>query len=167
MEHLNNIFNAYNRTIHGAINKSSFMLFFGQPGFNNPLSRSIIVEYEASMIVPAIDVDSDMVLAEENAEKTQWSLEIASDVHEEFTETHTTITTIIADDLGNDSKIRSDINFDKEDFDMNTKTKRAPFDSFYDNSVFTVTAILMNNMIEGKNNDCGPRTVFRGVIKRI
>ncbi|TBU06529.1 hypothetical protein CWI38_2558p0010, partial [Hamiltosporidium tvaerminnensis] len=103
---------------------------------------------------------------EENAADTQWILEIASDVHEEFIETLTTITTIIADDLGSDSRVLSDINFDKEDFDMNTKTKRAPFDSFYDNSVFTVTAILMNNMIEVKNNDGDTRTVFSGVTKR-
>ncbi|TBU08931.1 hypothetical protein CWI39_0126p0070 [Hamiltosporidium magnivora] len=50
---------------------------------------------------------------------------------------------------------------------MNTKTKRAPSDSFYDNSVFTVTAILMNNMNEVKNNDGDTKTVFRSVIKRI
>ncbi|TBT98670.1 hypothetical protein CWI36_2284p0010, partial [Hamiltosporidium magnivora] len=55
----------------------------------------------------------------------------------------------------------------KKDFDMNTKTKRALFDSFYDNSVFTVTAILMSNMIEVKNNDGDTRTVFGGVIKRV
>ncbi|TBU09524.1 hypothetical protein CWI36_0022p0050, partial [Hamiltosporidium magnivora] len=44
---------------------------------------------------------------EENAADTQWILEIASDVHEEFTETVTTTTTIIADDREIDSKIRS------------------------------------------------------------
>ncbi|TBT98563.1 hypothetical protein CWI36_2330p0010 [Hamiltosporidium magnivora] len=53
----------------------------------------------------------------------------------------------------------------KKDFDMNAKTKRAPFVSFYDNSVFTVTAILMNNIIEVKENDKYTRTVFRGLIK--
>ncbi|TBU02667.1 hypothetical protein CWI39_1110p0010 [Hamiltosporidium magnivora] len=65
------------------------MLFFGQPGFNNPLSRSIIVETEASLIVPAIDIDPDIAL----------SLKIVSDVHEEFTKTVTPTTTTIADDL--------------------------------------------------------------------
>ncbi|KAK1350129.1 hypothetical protein LUQ84_001112 [Hamiltosporidium tvaerminnensis] len=58
------------------------------------------------MIVPAIDIDPDIVLVEENATDTQWILEIASDVHEEFTET---VTTIIADDLGSERKIRSDV----------------------------------------------------------
>ncbi|TBU11103.1 hypothetical protein CWI38_1383p0010 [Hamiltosporidium tvaerminnensis] len=71
MKHLNIVVCVYNRTIHGATNKSSFMLFFGQPGFNNPLPRSIIVENEASMIVPAIDIDPDMILVEENAADTQ------------------------------------------------------------------------------------------------
>ncbi|KAK1347447.1 hypothetical protein LUQ84_003209 [Hamiltosporidium tvaerminnensis] len=85
------------------------MHFFEQPGFNNPLSRSIIVENEASTIVPAIDIDPDIVLVEENAADTQWILEIASDVHEEFTETVTTTTTIKADDREIDSKIRSDV----------------------------------------------------------
>ncbi|TBU20970.1 hypothetical protein CWI38_0004p0050 [Hamiltosporidium tvaerminnensis] len=88
------------------------MLFFGQPGFNNPLSRSIIVENEASMIVPVIDIDPDMVLVEEKAAGTQWILEIASDVHEEFTEI---VTNIIADDHESDGMIRSDVakNFKK------------------------------------------------------
>ncbi|TBT99347.1 hypothetical protein CWI36_2010p0020 [Hamiltosporidium magnivora] len=74
------------------------MLFFRQP-----------VENDARIIVHSIDIDSDMVLAEENAADTQWILEIASDVHEEFTETVTTTTTIIADDLEIDNKIRSDV----------------------------------------------------------
>ncbi|TBU06218.1 hypothetical protein CWI39_0532p0010 [Hamiltosporidium magnivora] len=39
--------------------------------------------------------------------KTQWSIEIASYVHEEFTETVTTTTTIIIDDLEIDFKIHS------------------------------------------------------------
>ncbi|TBU08824.1 hypothetical protein CWI39_0138p0010 [Hamiltosporidium magnivora] len=82
------------------------MLFFGQPDFNNQLSESIIVENEASTIVHAIYIDPDIVLVEENAAYTQWSLEIGSYVHEEFTET---LTTVIADDLASDRKIRSDI----------------------------------------------------------
>ncbi|TBU20467.1 hypothetical protein CWI38_0066p0030 [Hamiltosporidium tvaerminnensis] len=81
------------------------MLFFGQLCFNNPLSESIIVENEASTMVPIIDIDPDIVLFEENAGDTQLILEITSDVHEEFTETVTTKTTIIADDFGSDSKI--------------------------------------------------------------
>ncbi|TBU09140.1 hypothetical protein CWI39_0101p0030 [Hamiltosporidium magnivora] len=96
-EHINNVVCAYNRRIHGVTNKSPFMLFFGQPGFNNPLSRSILVKNEPSTIVPAIDIDPDI------------DLEIASDVHEEFTETVTTTTTVIAYDLEIDSKIRSDV----------------------------------------------------------
>ncbi|TBU20377.1 hypothetical protein CWI38_0082p0060 [Hamiltosporidium tvaerminnensis] len=98
-EDINNVVCAYNRRIHGVTNKSPFMLFFGQPGFNNPLSRSILVKNEPSTIVPAIDIDPDIVL----------DLEIASDVHEEFTETVTTTTTVIAYDLEIDSKIRSDV----------------------------------------------------------
>ncbi|TBU08188.1 hypothetical protein CWI38_2294p0010 [Hamiltosporidium tvaerminnensis] len=86
MEHFNNFVYAYTRTIHGATNKSLFMPFFRQPGFNNTLSGSIII-------------DPDMVLI----------LEIASDVHEEFTETVNTTTTIITDDLEIDSKIRLDV----------------------------------------------------------
>ncbi|KAK1348318.1 hypothetical protein LUQ84_002323 [Hamiltosporidium tvaerminnensis] len=62
------------------------MLFFGQSGFNNQLSRSIIIEDEASTIEYAIDIDPDIVLVEENAADTQWILEIALDVHEESTE---------------------------------------------------------------------------------
>ncbi|TBU20405.1 hypothetical protein CWI38_0076p0080 [Hamiltosporidium tvaerminnensis] len=95
-------------TIHKATNKSPFMLFFEQPGLNNLLSRSIIVENEAGKIVPAIDIDPDIVSAEENAADTQWILEIASDLHEEVAETVTTITTIIADDHESDGNIRSD-----------------------------------------------------------
>ncbi|TBU00672.1 hypothetical protein CWI36_1565p0010, partial [Hamiltosporidium magnivora] len=72
------------------------------------LSRSIIVENEAGKIVPAIDIDPDIVSAEENAADTQWILEIASDLHEEVAETVTTITTIIADDHESDGNIRSD-----------------------------------------------------------
>ncbi|TBU04328.1 hypothetical protein CWI37_0151p0040 [Hamiltosporidium tvaerminnensis] len=82
------------------------MLFFGQPDFNNQLSESIIVENEASTIVHAIYIDPDIVLVEENAAYTQWSLEIGSYVHEEFTET---LTTVIADDLASDRKIRSEL----------------------------------------------------------
>ncbi|TBU21011.1 putative methyltransferase [Hamiltosporidium tvaerminnensis] len=107
IEDLNNFIYAYNRSVYSAKNKSLFMHFFEQPGFNNPLSRSIIVENEASTIVPAIDIDPDIVLVEENAADTQWILEIASDVHEEFTETVTTTTTIKADDREIDSNIRS------------------------------------------------------------
>ncbi|TBU03864.1 hypothetical protein CWI36_0849p0020 [Hamiltosporidium magnivora] len=77
MEHLNNVVYAYYRTIHCAKNKSTFMLFFAQPGFKNPLSRSIIVEKETSTMVPAIDVHLDIVLVEENAADTEWYLEIA------------------------------------------------------------------------------------------
>ncbi|TBT98815.1 hypothetical protein CWI37_1583p0010 [Hamiltosporidium tvaerminnensis] len=39
----------------------------------------------------------------------------------------------------------------KNNFDMNTKTKRAPFDYFYDDSVFTVTNGFSSNMIELEN----------------
>ncbi|TBT97029.1 hypothetical protein CWI37_2555p0010 [Hamiltosporidium tvaerminnensis] len=134
------------------------MLFFGQPGFNSQLSRSIIDEKEASIIMPSIDIDPDIVLVEENAADTQWILEIASD-----------------------SKIRSDVakHFKKHreriiesNNQMNSRNIclleiKAPSDSFYDNSVFTVTAILMNNMNEVKNNDSDTKTVFRSVIKRI
>ncbi|KAK1349254.1 hypothetical protein LUQ84_001435 [Hamiltosporidium tvaerminnensis] len=109
MEHLNNSVYAYNRTIHSTTNKSPFMLFFEQPGFKNPFSRSIIIENEASTIVPAIDLDPDIVLVEENAAGTQWILEIASDVHEEFAETVNTATIIIAEDFGSDSKIFLDV----------------------------------------------------------
>ncbi|TBU05400.1 hypothetical protein CWI36_0308p0010 [Hamiltosporidium magnivora] len=84
MKHLNIVVCVYNRTIHGATNKYPFMLFFGQPGFNNPLPRSIIVENEAN---PGNRLG----------------------IHEEFTETVTTTTTIIADYLEINSKIRSDI----------------------------------------------------------
>ncbi|TBT97166.1 hypothetical protein CWI36_3095p0010, partial [Hamiltosporidium magnivora] len=124
---------------------------------------------------------------EENAADTQWILEIASDVHDEFTETVNTATIIIAEDFGSDSKIFLDVakhfkNYReriivnnnsnnqvliKKRLHMNTKTKRAPFGSFYENSVLTVTVILMNNMIEGENNDGDTRTVFKGIIKRI
>ncbi|TBU03900.1 hypothetical protein CWI36_0843p0010 [Hamiltosporidium magnivora] len=71
IKHLNNVVCAYNRKINSATNKSPFMLFFGQPGFNNPLSRSIIVENEAILIVPAIDIDPDIALVEENAEELE------------------------------------------------------------------------------------------------
>ncbi|TBU11744.1 hypothetical protein CWI38_1057p0010, partial [Hamiltosporidium tvaerminnensis] len=40
-----------------------------ETGFNNPLSRSIIVENEASLIVTAIYIDPDIALVEENAER--------------------------------------------------------------------------------------------------
>ncbi|TBT97596.1 hypothetical protein CWI37_2173p0010 [Hamiltosporidium tvaerminnensis] len=68
--------------MHSATNKSPFMLFFGQPGFNNPLFGSVIVQNEVSTMVPAIDIDPGIVLVEENAADTQWNLEIASDIHE-------------------------------------------------------------------------------------
>ncbi|TBU12947.1 hypothetical protein CWI38_0577p0020 [Hamiltosporidium tvaerminnensis] len=57
-------------------------------------------------------------------------------------------TTIIANDLEIDSKIRSD----------------RLLNLFYDFSVFTVTAILMNNMIEVKNND-GTQEQFLETIR--
>ncbi|TBU20527.1 hypothetical protein CWI38_0057p0070 [Hamiltosporidium tvaerminnensis] len=113
---------------------------------------------EASIIMPSIDIDPDIVLVEENAADTQWILEIASD------------SKIRSDQQSNEFKKYLSIGDQvliKKNLDMNTKTKRAPSDSFYDNSVFTVTAILMNNMIEVKNNDSDTKTVFRSVIKRI
>ncbi|TBU01184.1 hypothetical protein CWI36_1415p0010 [Hamiltosporidium magnivora] len=94
---------------NSATNKSPFMLFFGQPGFNNPLFGSVIVQNEVSTMVPAIDIDPGIVLVEENAADTQWNLEIASDIHEEFTPTVTTTTIIIDDDLGCDNNICSDV----------------------------------------------------------
>ncbi|TBT98015.1 hypothetical protein CWI36_2584p0010, partial [Hamiltosporidium magnivora] len=60
-------------------------------------------------MVPAIYIDPDMVLVEENTADTQWILEIASDLYEEFTETVTTTTTIITDEFEIDSKIRTDV----------------------------------------------------------
>ncbi|TBU12726.1 hypothetical protein CWI38_0085p0060 [Hamiltosporidium tvaerminnensis] len=172
IEHLNNVVCAYNRIIHSATNKSLFMQFFGQPGFNNPLSRSIIVENEASMIVPAIDIDPDTVLAEENAADTQYILEIASNIRSDVAKNFKKYRERIIES-NNSNKLKRDLSIGdqvlikKKDLDMNTKIKKAPFDSFYDNSVFTVIAILMNNMIEVKNNDGDIRIVFRGVIKRI
>ncbi|TBU13246.1 hypothetical protein CWI38_0490p0010 [Hamiltosporidium tvaerminnensis] len=64
---------------------------------------------EKSTMVPAIYIDPDMVLVEENTADTQWILEIASDLYEEFTETVTTTTTIITDEFEIDSKIRTDV----------------------------------------------------------
>ncbi|TBU10327.1 hypothetical protein CWI38_1847p0010 [Hamiltosporidium tvaerminnensis] len=115
IEHLNNVVYVYNRSVYS---------------FNNSLSESIIVENEASTIVPDIDIDPDIVL-------------IRSDVAKNF-KTH-----------------RKRIIESKNSNEFN-----APFDSFYVDFVFKVIAILMNNMIEVKNNDGVTSKVFRGVIKR-
>ncbi|TBT97657.1 hypothetical protein CWI37_2144p0010 [Hamiltosporidium tvaerminnensis] len=129
IEHLNNVVYAYKRYVNS---------------FNNSLSESIIVENEASTIVPAIDIDHDI---------------IRSDVAKNFKKHRKRII---------ESKNSNEFNFDdKKDFDMNTKTKSAPFDSFYVNFIFKVIAILMNNMIKVKNKDGETRKVFRGVTKRI
>ncbi|TBU08363.1 hypothetical protein CWI36_0149p0030 [Hamiltosporidium magnivora] len=47
----------------------------------------------------------------------------------------------------------------KKDLRINTKTKRTPFDYFYDDSVFTVTNIFIGNMIELENVNAEKRTV--------
>ncbi|TBU11302.1 hypothetical protein CWI38_1276p0020 [Hamiltosporidium tvaerminnensis] len=97
IEHLNKLF--VHIIEHYIIQQTNLHLCFSSDNQHNN-------ENEASMIVPAIDIDPDIVLVEENATDTQWILEIASDVHEEFTET---VITIIADDLGSERKIRSDV----------------------------------------------------------
>ncbi|TBU02351.1 hypothetical protein CWI36_1134p0010, partial [Hamiltosporidium magnivora] len=50
----------------------------------------------------------------------------------------------------------------KGDFDVNTKTKRTPSDSFYDDSVFTVTNIFIGNMIDVSDSS---RWLKRGNIR--
>ncbi|TBU03411.1 hypothetical protein CWI36_0928p0030 [Hamiltosporidium magnivora] len=74
IKHFYNIFYTYNRSVDSATNKSLFILFFGQPNLNTPLSGSIIVEKKARTKVSGIDIDIDIVLVEENAAKTQWIL---------------------------------------------------------------------------------------------
>ncbi|TBT98019.1 hypothetical protein CWI39_2626p0010 [Hamiltosporidium magnivora] len=164
------------------------MLFFGQPGFNNPLSRSIVVENEAKTIVHSIIIDPDIVFSKKRQQihNESWKLprmyiknllkpddleidgKICSEMAKNFKNYRERII-----ESNNSNKLKRDLSTEdqvlikKKDFDMNTKTKRVPFDSFYDNSVFTVTAILMSNMIEVKNNDGDTRTVFGAVIKRV
>lgn len=55
----------------------------------------------------------------------------------------------------------------KKDFDMNPTTRRQPFESFYEDSPYTVVSFHNNNMIELKDNNGNTKTVFRGVIKKI
>ena len=56
----------------------------------------------------------------------------------------------------------------KKDFDMNPRTRRSPFDSYFEDPNFTVTRILGNNMIELKNTVTNEiRAVSKGLIKKL
>ncbi|TBU13042.1 hypothetical protein CWI38_0550p0030 [Hamiltosporidium tvaerminnensis] len=114
IEYRKNVVYSYKRTINS---------------FNNTISGIIIVENEASTMMPAIDIDPDMHF------KNYREIIIESNN---------------SNKLKRDLSIKNQVLIKKNEFDRNTKTKRAPFDSFYDNSVFTIAGILMNNMIEVK-----------------
>ena len=54
----------------------------------------------------------------------------------------------------------------KKDFDKNPNTKRAIFESFYENSIYIV-ANIPNNMVELTNSENRvKKTVFKEVIKK-
>lgn len=55
----------------------------------------------------------------------------------------------------------------KKDFDTNPGTKKLPFDSFYENSIYSVTDFLENNRIRVQDENGNTKTVFKGVIKKI
>ncbi|TBT99833.1 hypothetical protein CWI36_1832p0010 [Hamiltosporidium magnivora] len=136
----------------------SIYAFFGKPGFNNTISGIIIVENEASTMMPAIDIDPDMprnCLVTTRTTIIADGLEIECKIRSDGAKHFKNNREIILESnnsnkLKRDLSIRNQVLIKKNEFDRNTKTKRAPFDSFYDNSVFTVAGILMNNMIEVK-----------------
>lgn len=186
---------AYNRTIHRATNKSPFVLFFGHPGFNPPTNGGNFTEDDQNGLIldqNATNENSGETVNYEDWDLAEPELANAEQVQPVIDDLILLIDSENADELALKSEVdthfqrykqriieNADSNFVsrtlevgdqvliKKDFDMNPTTRRQPFESFYEDSPYTVVSFHNNNMIELKDNNGNTKTVFRGVIKKI
>ncbi|TBT99875.1 hypothetical protein CWI36_1817p0010 [Hamiltosporidium magnivora] len=86
----NNVIFSYNKTIHNAINRSQFQLFFVKLGFNNPLSSNIVTEEINNDIVFFDEINSEVLTSNNpdsgytSASEINKKLEIETEVSKHF-----------------------------------------------------------------------------------
>lgn len=149
---------SYNITKHRATNKSPFKLFHGQNGFNNEIAEYEITENESDGSV--IDMEyslecnysfdetqcRDIDIISENNDAAEINLEVMNHFN------------AYRDNLlktSNTNSIKAQIYINdhvllKNYFDNNTATRKAPFESQFENGKYIVVEILANNMVRVK-----------------
>ncbi len=185
----------YNRTVHRATSKSPFLLFFGQAGFNypqnlnqaseGPYGLEPINDYDDQEVSSSSYEEWDLNISSNNAVQHDDSInepilidsvhdeqvdniELREDVLSHFSRYKQRIVENCNSNLIKNSISIGDLVIIKKDFDMNPRTRRSPFDSYFEDPNFTVTRILGNNMIELKNTVTNEiRAVSKGLIKKL
>lgn len=182
----------YNTTIHRATGKSPFLLFHGHQGFNNPLSGgtaydgqnglemntvdiqepdTIEVIYDnwdlidisddvPTAMMPIANINNDILITPLNEKINDEVLDHFSKYKQKVIENCDSNLATCIFSIGNEVLIR-------RDFDMNPSTKRQSFESFFEKSIYRITNILNNNMLELVDVESGEfRTVFKGKVKK-
>ncbi|TBU11988.1 hypothetical protein CWI38_0947p0010 [Hamiltosporidium tvaerminnensis] len=147
---------AYNRAIHSASNKSAFQPFNDQLVFI--IFFFVVFDNGYKRLFSIWELEIDPVIYNEVNKPyylASYPKTTASEIYKNL-ETDTEIQKTIRNLLFGDKVLL------KGDFDVNTKTKRTPSDSFYDDSVFTVTNIFIGNMIDVSDSS---RWLKRGNIR--
>lgn len=185
----------YNTTVHRATSKSPFLLFHGCLGYNRPTSNLILTEdlnglnnttneniinnnddeisYDAWNINEINDNETEITLitVPDNtgiADNSDSNETIKIEVQKHFQEYKQKIIDNCNSNLAVKVFEVGDHVIIKKDFDMNISTKRKPFESFYEENVYTVVSLLSNNMVELKSNTNGEiRSVYKGTIKKL
>lgn len=185
----------YNTTVHRATSKSPFLLFHGCLGYNRPTSNLILTEdlngLNNTTNETIINNNDDEISYD------AWNINEINDNETKITLITVPNNTGIADNSDSNETIKIEVQnhfqeykqkiidncnanlvvkvFEvgdhvtiKKDFDMNISTKRKPFESFYEENVYTVVSLLSNNMVELKSNTNGEiRSVYKGTIKKL
>ena len=169
IDHHEAVVHAYNRADHRATSKSPFFLFHGHQGFNSSLVGGFATDTAAGLQMSVIEENDEEPSNQEwtfneNPEDVALKTEVATHFQKykakiiENKDSNLQASTI---SLGDRVMI-------KKDFDANTKTKKLPFDSFYENADYVTVALLNNNMVTIEDQKSKEkRNVFKGIIKKI
>jgi len=179
IDHLDDVVNMYNRTVHNATSKSPFLLFHGHNGFNAPIAVGSAIDTETGL--QAVDLDTQIV-PDEHESINSWNLEISEEVPSLENES----VEVLIDDPVSDALIKAEVatHFEKykaktiankdsnleqlrvelgdtvlikADFDKNQNNKRHPFDSFYQKNKYIVSELKTNNMVTLENSETGEK----------
>ncbi|MGL5707693.1 MAG: hypothetical protein ACRDDF_05450, partial [Aeromonas sp.] len=177
---------SYNITIHSATGKSPYMLFHYQLRFNciEPvlIMTDTLLGIEAGELETSDDLtrggwdfDSEPVSISMNETTNPHDVSNVEDIRQVDQEvaTHFEKYKKRMIDNANSNLISCKIKVGdkilvKKDFDNNVKTKKLPFESFYEKDSYVVIELLANNMVVIETLDRKQRkTVCRGVIKTL
>ncbi|KAI5148435.1 hypothetical protein ENBRE01_0316 [Enteropsectra breve] len=187
IDHHRKVVYGYNVSVHRATNRAPFLLFHGTNGFNSVnLQREInelgeqtsINEEEVSTetqypVWNLDDQNSEPFIVDEMDAEVLENEDVVTEIHDSVMRHFNSYSKKVANDANSNFQRRlfdeGDVVMIAKDFDNNQRTRRRPFDSFYEDGLFTVVQLLDNNRIKVENIDDPEdiRYVSKGQIKKL